>query len=405
MKYIVIKGGGITTPQGFKAGVAQAEIKYKGRYDLALVVSESPVVGAGVFTTNKFQAAPVQVSRQHLALSEKMRGFVINSGCANACTGKDGLTDAYKMAEFAGEVTGYKAEEFFVASTGVIGVPLPMDKVKQGIKEAGKNLSSKAGALAAQAIMTTDTVPKEMAIEVEIEGKQVVLGAMAKGSGMIHPNMGTMLGFITTDAAITKECLQKALVIANEDSFNMVTVDGDTSTNDTLAVLANGQAGNTVIANIDSEAFQIFVTALKKVCIFLAKMIARDGEGATKLLEVKVINASSREDARKAAKTIAGSSLVKATIFGEDANWGRIVCALGYSGTEFIPENVVVYLDDLLMVENGSGVDFDEAKAGRILGKEKIVITVDLQAGEFTGTAWGCDLSYEYVKINADYRS
>ncbi|HHY06408.1 MAG TPA: bifunctional glutamate N-acetyltransferase/amino-acid acetyltransferase ArgJ, partial [Clostridia bacterium] len=327
------------------------------------------------------------------------------SGCANACTGKEGLAAAYKMAEFAGEVTGYKAEEFFVASTGVIGVPLPMDKVKQGIKEAGKNLSSKAGALAAQAIMTTDTVPKEMAIEVEIEGKQVVLGAMAKGSGMIHPNMATMLGFITTDVAITKECLQKALVMANEDSFNMVTVDGDTSTNDTLVALANGQAGNAVIANPVSEAFQVFVTALKKVCVFLAKMIARDGEGATKLLEVKVINASSREDARKAAKTIAGSSLVKATIFGEDANWGRIVCALGYSGTEFIPENVVVYLDDLLMVENGSGVDFDEAKAGRILGKEKIVITVDLQAGEFTGTAWGCDLSYEYVKINADYRS
>ena len=405
MKYLVKKNGGITTPQGFKAGVAQTEVKYRGRYDLALVVSECPAVGAGVFTTNKFPAAPVQVSRQHLAQSEKMRGFVVNSGCANACTGKEGLAAAYKMAEFAGEVTGYQAEEFFVASTGVIGNFLPLDKVKQGIKEAGHNLSPQTGTLAAQAIMTTDTVPKEMAIEVEIEGKQVVLGAMAKGSGMIHPNMATMLGFITTDVAITKECLQKALVMANEDSFNMVTVDGDTSTNDTLVALANGQAGNAVIANPVSEAFQIFVTALKKVCIFLAKMIARDGEGATKLLEVKVINASSREDARKAAKTIAGSSLVKATIFGEDANWGRIVCALGYSGTEFIPENVVVYLDDLLMVENGSGVDFDEAKAGRILGKEKIVITVDLQAGEFTGTAWGCDLSYEYVKINADYRS
>ena len=405
MKYLVKKNGGITTPQGFKAGVAQTEVKYRGRYDLALVVSECPAVGAGVFTTNKFPAAPVQVSRQHLAQSEKMRGFVVNSGCANACTGKEGLAAAYKMAEFAGEVTGYQAEEFFVASTGVIGNFLPLDKVKQGIKEAGHNLSPQTGTLAAQAIMTTDTVPKEMAIEVEIEGKQVVLGAMAKGSGMIHPNMATMLGFITTDVAITKECLQKALVMANEDSFNMVTVDGDTSTNDTLVALANGQAGNAVIANPVSEAFQVFVTALKKVCVFLAKMIARDGEGATKLLEVKVINASSREDARKAAKTIAGSSLVKATIFGEDANWGRIVCALGYSGTEFIPENVVVYLDDLLMVENGSGVDFDEAKAGRILGKEKIVITVDLQAGEFTGTAWGCDLSYEYVKINADYRS
>ncbi|MDD2433603.1 MAG: bifunctional glutamate N-acetyltransferase/amino-acid acetyltransferase ArgJ [Clostridia bacterium] len=405
MKYLVKKNGGITTPQGFKAGVAQTEVKYRGRYDLALVVSECPAVGAGVFTTNKFPAAPVQVSRQHLAQSEKMRGFVVNSGCANACTGKEGLAAAYKMAEFAGEVTGYQAEEFFVASTGVIGNFLPLDKVKQGIKEAGHNLSPRTGTLAAQAIMTTDTVPKEVALEVEIEGKQVVIGAMAKGSGMIHPNMATMLGFITTDVAITKECLQKALVMANEDSFNMVTVDGDTSTNDTLVALANGQAGNAVIANPVSEAFQVFVTALKKVCIFLAKMIAQDGEGATKLIEVNVVNAASREDARQAARIIAGSNLFKATIFGEDANWGRIVCALGYSGTEFIPENVVVYLDDLLMVENGSGVDFDEAKAGRILGKEKIVITVDLQAGEFTGTAWGCDLSYEYVKINADYRS
>lgn len=405
MVFKMIKGGGITTPQGFKAGVARAGIKYTGRYDLALVVSEYPAVGAGVFTTNKFQAAPVRVSRQHLARSEKIRGFVVNSGCANACTGEDGLADAHKMAEFAAEVAGCKAEEFFVASTGVIGVSLPMDKVKLGIEEAGKNLSVEAGALAAQAIMTTDTMAKEIAIEIEIEGQKVVLGAMAKGSGMIHPNMATMLGFVTTDAVITKECLQKALVIANEDSFNMVTVDGDTSTNDTLAVLANGQAGNAVIANPDSKAFQVFAAALREVCIILAKKIARDGEGATKLLEVRVVNAPSREDARKAARTIAGSNLVKAALFGQDANWGRVVCALGYSGTQFIPEDVAVYLGDLLVTRCGRGIAFDEETAANILAKEEIVITVDLQAGEFAGTAWGCDLSYDYVKINADYRS
>jgi glutamate N-acetyltransferase/amino-acid N-acetyltransferase len=405
MDYKVFKNGGVTTPRGFKAGVAQAGIKYKGRYDLALVVSEYPAVGAGVFTTNKFQAAPVQVSRQHLALSEKMRGFVVNSGCANACTGEDGLADAQMMTEISANVTGCKAEEFFVASTGVIGVPLPMDQVKQGIEKAGQNLSAEAGALAAQAIMTTDTMAKEIAIEIEIGGEKVALGGMAKGSGMIHPNMATLLGFVTTDAVITKECLQKALVIANEDSFNMVTVDGDTSTNDTLVVLANGQAGNALINNPDSEAFQAFAAALKKICIVLARMIARDGEGATKLLAVRVINAPSREDARQAARTIAGSNLVKAAIFGQDANWGRIICALGYSGAQFVPEDITVSLGDLLVAQDGRGLTFDEVKAGRILGKEEIVITVDLQAGEFAATAWGCDLSYDYVKINADYRT
>ena len=405
MEFKVIEGGGITTPQGFKAGVAQAGIKYPGRYDLALVISEDPATGAGVFTTNKFQAAPVLVSRQHLASQEKVRGVVVNSGCANACTGAEGLDDALMMAQVAAEAVNCKAEEFLVASTGVIGALLPMQKVRQGINEAGKNLSVNAGTLAAQAIMTTDTVPKEIAIEVEIDGKPVILGAMAKGSGMIHPNMATMLGFVTTDAAISKDCLQQALVIANQDSFNMVTVDGDTSTNDTLAVLANGTAGNSLIDNPGSKEFPIFTRALQKVCVYLARMIARDGEGATKLLEVKVVNSPSPEDARKAARTIAGSNLVKAAIFGQDANWGRIICALGYSGAEFTPEEVEVYLGELLVAEKGRGVAFEEMAASGILEQDEVVVTVDLHAGEYAATAWGCDLSYDYVKINADYRT
>lgn len=405
MNFKVLIDGGITTPQGFVAGVAQAGIKYNERYDLALVFSEDAAVGAGVFTTNKFQAAPVQISRQNLVLGKGIRGFVVNSGCANACTGKEGLADAHMMAQTAAEVTGCQAEEFLVASTGVIGVPLPMDKVLEGIKEAGKNLSSEAGSLAARAIMTTDTISKEIALETEIEGKTVVFGAMAKGSGMIHPNMATMLGFVTTDAAITGECLQQALKLANEESFNMVTVDGDTSTNDSLVVLANGRARNNLIDNPNSSAFKRFLDVLKFVCISLAKMIAQDGEGATKLLEVRVLNASSQEDARKAARSIAGSSLVKAALFGNDANWGRVICALGYSEIQFEPSLVEVFLGKLLVAQNGRGLKFDELEAEKVLKQKEVVITVDLKAGDFAGTAWGCDLTYDYVKINADYRS
>jgi glutamate N-acetyltransferase/amino-acid N-acetyltransferase len=403
--FVVIKSGGVTTPQGFAAGVAQAGIKYQGRYDLALVVSEDPAVGAGVFTTNKFAAAPVQVSRQHLAAKMGCRGFVVNSGCANACTGQEGLAAAEMMTKVAAEVTGHQPEEFLVASTGVIGVNLPIEKVREGIREAGRSLSREKGSLAAQAIMTTDTRAKEVALQIEIEGKKVSLGGMAKGSGMIHPNMATMLGLVTTDAAITGECLQQALFRANEESFNMVTVDGDTSTNDTLVVLANGRAGNALIEDVQSTAFRLFSEALREVCLSLAKMIAADGEGATKLLEVKVINAPGLADARKAARSVAGSSLVKAAIFGKDANWGRIVCALGYSGAEFEPDKVDVYLGGLLVAQKGRGLDFNEAEAHQILAKDEVLITIDLKAGNFAATAWGCDLSYEYVKINADYRS
>lgn len=405
MQAVVIKGGGVTTPQGFVAGVAKAGIKYPDRFDLALVVSEVPAVGAGVFTTNKFAAAPVQVSKKHLATEAGCRGFVVNSGCANACTGEQGLANAFLMAETAAAVLGCRPEELLVASTGVIGVDLPSDKVRQGIWEAGKQLSVASGPLAAQAIMTTDTSPKEIAVQIEFDGKKVLLGGMAKGSGMIHPNMATMLGLVTTDAAITNVCLQEALRRANEESFNMVTVDGDTSTNDTLVVIANGLAGNTPIDDVNSPNFRLFCAALKIVCQSLAKMIARDGEGATKLLEVSVINAPGQEDARKAARSIAGSTLLKAAIFGGDANWGRIICALGYSGAQFDPTRVDIYLGDIQVARNGVGVVFSEEEAGKILAKGEIRIIIDLRVGQFAAVAWGCDLSYEYVKINADYRS
>jgi glutamate N-acetyltransferase/amino-acid N-acetyltransferase len=387
------------------AGVAAAGIKYPDRYDLALLVSGEPAVAAGVFTTNKYAAAPVQVSKKYLQAAGVYRGVVVNSGCANACTGEQGITNAILMTKMAAQAVGCQPEEILVASTGVIGTDLPMDKVQQGILEAGQMLSAEGGRLAAKAIMTTDTRVKEVALQIELDGKKVFLGGMAKGSGMIHPNMATMLGFITTDAAISSACLQEALRRANEESFNMVTVDGDTSTNDTVVVLANGRAGNTLLEDLNSPDYQLFCEALKEVCQILAKMIAGDGEGATKLLEVCVVNAPSLGDACKAARAVAGSNLVKAALFGEDANWGRIICALGYSEAQFNPATVDIYLGDLQVARNGAGIDFDEKAAGMILTEKEIRIIIDLHAGDYAAKAWGCDLSYEYVKINADYRS
>lgn len=404
MQYKVITDGGVTSAQGFVAGVCQAGIKKADRYDLTIIYSTSLAQAAGVFTTNKFQAAPVLLSKKHL-VHKTGRALVINSGCANACTGETGFNDAFCMAEKTAEVLGLTPQEVFVASTGVIGVFLPMEKIKKGIKEAGESLSQDKGYLAAKAIMTTDTYPKELALEVEIGGKKVTIGAMAKGSGMIHPQMATMLGFITTDVNITAECLQKALSQANQNSFNMVTVDGDTSTNDMVIILANNLADNLLIDKEGSKEYNVFLDALTTVCTRLAQMIAEDGEGATKLMEVQVVNAVSEDDARKAAKSIAGSSLVKAALFGEDANWGRIICALGYSTAEFNPDTVDVYLGNLKVAKNGTGLIFDEVAAKKILAEKKVVIRVDLQQGVCQATAWGCDLSYDYVKINADYRT
>jgi glutamate N-acetyltransferase/amino-acid N-acetyltransferase len=400
MKYI---DGGITSPKGFKAAGVASGIRKKGRKDVALVYSEKPAQAAAVYTLNKFQAAPLQVTKEHLK-DGIAQAIVVNSGVANACMGQQGLMSAKEMAQITADCLLIKAEDVVVASTGVIGVPLPMELITKGIKDASKALSYDGGADAAEAIMTTDLVKKEVACQLEIGGKTVTIGAMAKGSGMIHPNMATMLGFITTDASIESDCLQHVLKKATDASFNMVSVDGDTSTNDMVAILANGLAENPKIT-MESEYLKDFEAAVTEVCIRLAKMIAQDGEGATKLIEVEVVGAKSLEDARKGARAICSSNLVKAAIFGEDANWGRIVTAMGYSGAEVDPSIVDVYIGELLVAEKGTGLKFDEEKASQILKQKEIKLKVDLNLGSEEATAWGCDLSYDYVKINADYRS
>lgn len=402
----VIEQGGVTSPLGFQAIGVFAEIKKQNK-DLALIYSEVPAQGAGVFTTNKVKAAPVIVSQKHLAQGI-IQGVIANSGNANACTGEKGLADAEKMAELAAQALKIKKEQVVVASTGVIGFPLPIEKVEQGIKLAAKELSEKGGLAAAEAIMTTDTFPKQLAINIEIQGKQVTIGGMAKGSGMIHPNMATMLGFLTTDGAIAQEDLYLMLKKAVDQSFNMITVDGDTSTNDMVTILANGLAGNSPIKAGTPEGEQ-FQSALNFLTASLAKDIAKDGEGATKMVEVQVKNALSPGDAQKAAMAIATSSLVKTAIFGEDANWGRIIAAVGYSGAEIDPEKIDISLassaGEEKMAKNGGGLAFDEAKAKKILEEKEIIILVDLKIGQEEAVAWTCDFSYDYVKINASYRS
>lgn len=404
MSIRILSGGTITAPKGFLAGAAQAGIKKPGRYDLTLIYSPALCSAAGVFTRNKVQAAPVLLSKAHLA-GGKSHGVVVNSGCANACTGPQGDKDAFQMASAAAAAVGCSAQEMFVASTGVIGAYLPMDKVLKGIQDAAADLSQDHGALAARAIMTTDTVPKETAVQIDIAGTTVTVAAMAKGSGMIHPDMATMLGFITTDAAITPELLQLTLSRAADATFNMVTVDGDTSTNDSLYLLANGEAGNPPLTKESDEGFTQFAEAVTFVCRTLAKMIAKDGEGATKFLAVRVEGAATLEDARIAAKTIAGSSLVKAAIYGKDANWGRMICALGYSGAQFDPLKVDMFLGPIQMMAKGSGLIFDEAAAKKYFEHDEIQAVIQLHCGEFSAEAWGCDLTHDYVSINADYRS
>ena len=399
----IIENGGITAPQGFKASGVAAGIRKKDKKDVAIVYSEVLAQGAAAYTINKFKAAPLQVTMENLS-DGKLQAIVINSGVANACMGQQGLEDAKSMAEITAEALGMEAKNVAVASTGVIGVPLPMDIVKKGILDAVSKLSPSGGLCAAQAIMTTDLVKKEIACQLEIEGKTITIGAMAKGSGMIHPNMATMLAFITTDADVEADCLQKILKECTETTFNMISVDGDTSTNDMLVIMANGLAQNNKIT-INSPQAEILKKGILEVCTQLAQMIARDGEGATKLIEVEVKGALSLEDARKGARSICSSSLVKSAIFGEDANWGRIITALGYSGAEVDPFLVDVYLGDLMMAEKGTGLKFDEDKARAILQEKDVKITVDLHLGEYSAKSWGCDLSYDYVKINAAYRT
>ena len=405
----IIKGG-VTAAEGFQAAAAAAGIKYQGRSDMAMVYSEKPCKAAGTFTTNVVKAAPVKWDQEIVYHQPKAQAIVCNSGIANACTGEEGLGCCKETAEAAAEILGIPAESVLVASTGVIGMQLPIQKLTDGVKAMAPVLSGslEAGNLAAKAIMTTDTVEKEAAVQVEIGGKTVTVGGMCKGSGMIHPNMCTMLGFVTTDVNISKELLLEALRQDVQDTYNMVSVDGDTSTNDTVLLLANGMAGNPEITEKNKD-YQTFCEALNYVNTTLAKKIAGDGEGATALFEVKVIGAKSKEQAVVLSKSVVTSSLTKAAIYGYDANWGRILCAMGYSGADFDPEKVDLYFESragkIKIIENGVSTGYSEEEASRILSEDEVTAIADIKMGDCTATAWGCDLTYDYVKINADYRS
>ncbi len=402
--------GCVTAPKGFEAAAAAAQIKYKDRNDMALIYSVVPAIAAGTFTTNVVKAAPVKWDQDIVYNQPYAQAVIVNSGIANACTGMEGYGYCKDTADKAAEVLGVDPKSVLVASTGVIGKQLPIDRLCKGIEllAAAKSDSLEAGDAAAHAIMTTDTLSKQVAVTVEIGGQMVTIGGMCKGSGMIHPNMCTMLGFVTTDVAITKELLQKALSDSIEDTYNMVSVDGDTSTNDTVLLLANGMAGNPIIDKED-ENYKIFKDALDYVNTVLAKKIAGDGEGATALFEVKIVGAKSKEQAVTLAKSVVMSSLVKAAIYGHDANWGRILCAMGYSGAQFDPEKVDLFFESaagkIQIIENGVAVDYSEEEATKILSECEVTAIADVKMGEATATAWGCDLTYDYVKINADYRS
>ncbi len=405
-----ITEGGVTAAKGFEAAGVEAGIKYQNRLDMAMVYSQVPCVCAGTFTTNVVKAAPVLWDKKIVETSDYAQAVVVNSGIANACTGVPGMEICEAEAECAGKLLNIPKEAVLVASTGVIGMQIPKERICAGIEKlaVAKKEGPEAGLDAAKAIMTTDTVHKQIAVEVEIGGKIVTIGGMCKGSGMIHPNMCTMLGFVTSDIAISKELLQKAVRADVVDSFNMISVDGDTSTNDTLLVLANGLAGNPEIT-VEGADYDAFCEALHMVTTYLAKKMAGDGEGATALFETKVIGAKTKEDARILAKSVICSSLTKAAIFGHDANWGRILCALGYSGAEFDPENVDLYFEaegkQIHIYGNGVACDYSEEEASRILSCKEVTALVDMHMGEESAVAWGCDLSYDYVKINADYRS
>ena len=402
--------GGVTAAKGYEAASTAAGIKYQGRTDMALIYSQVPCVSAGTFTTNVVKAAPVKWDRQIVDSGAGVQAVVVNSGIANACTGEEGMGYCKETAEAAAEALNIDAAGVLVGSTGVIGMQLPMQKLVDGIQVlAGKKAEGlQSGHDAALAIMTTDTVEKEMAVEIEIGGKTVTIGGMSKGSGMIHPNMCTMLAFITTDAAITKEALQKALSEDVEDTYNMISVDGDTSTNDTAILLANGLAGNQEITYASPE-YETFKEALHMVNETLAKKMAGDGEGATALFEVKVVGAESIKQAKTLAKSVVCSNLTKAAIAGHDANWGRILCAMGYSGAQFDPEKVDLYFESkagkIQIIENGVAVDYSEEEATKILSEDAVTAIADVKMGDCTATAWGCDLTYDYIKINADYRS
>lgn len=402
--------GGVTAPKGFQAAGLSAGIKKSGKKDMALVYSTVPCQAAGTFTTNVVKAAPVKWDQEIVYHKPYAQAVICNSGVANACTGAEGYGYCKDTAVAVGEELNIPWDSVLVTSTGVIGKQLPMDTMIAGVKMLAPALSDtlEAGEDAATAIMTTDTEKKEIAVEVEIGGKTVTIGGMCKGSGMIHPNMCTMLSFIMTDADITKEMLQAALSEDVQDTYNMISVDGDTSTNDTVLLMANGLAGNPQISE-KNEDYQVFASALNYVNTYLAKKIAGDGEGATALFEVKVVGAQTKEQAVTISKSVVTSTLTKAAIFGHDANWGRILCAMGYSGASFDPEKVDLFFESkagkIQIIKDGLALDYSEEEATRILSESEVTAVADIKMGDCQATAWGCDLTYDYVKINADYRS
>lgn len=402
--------GGVTAAKGFKATSTAAGIKYKDRQDMAMIYSEVPCKVAGTFTTNVVKAAPVKWDQKVVYESKQAQAVVVNAGIANACTGEEGMGYCKETAEKVSELLNVPVDQVLVASTGVIGKQLPIDRICAGIEAMVPNLAGNydSGHAAAKAIMTTDTHEKEVAVELTLGGKTVTIGGMCKGSGMIHPNMCTMLSFVTTDAAISQELLLEALQKDVEDTYNMISVDGDTSTNDTCLLLANGMAENPEITE-KNEDYEAFCKALNFINETLAKQMAGDGEGATALFEVKVIGAESKEQAKVLSKAVITSSLTKAAIYGHDANWGRILCAMGYSGAQFDPEKVDLFFQSaagkMQIIKDGVAVDYSEEEATKILSEPEVTAIADVKMGDAQATAWGCDLTYDYVKINADYRS
>lgn len=402
--------GGINAPIGFEAAGIEAGVKYQNRKDMAIIYSEKPCVLAGTFTSNVVKAAPVKWDMNIVENSAFGQAVIVNTGIANAGTGKEGMAYCEETAKEVANVLGIPEEAVLIGSTGVIGAQLPIDRIKAGVHKlaAAKSHERKSAVDASMAIMTTDTMNKEVAVQIEIGGKTVTLGSMAKGSGMIHPNMCTMLGYVTTDANIGKATLTKIVKEDVVDTFNMISVDGDTSTNDTLLVMANGMAGNEEIVEGTPE-YEEFKRAIHYINETQAKRLAGDGEGANALIECKVVNADTKENARILAKSVICSSLTKAAVFGKDANWGRILCALGYSGAKFDPENMELYYQaadkSMLIYRDGMGVDYSEEEATALLGEKEVRFLVDMKMGDQSATAWGCDLTYDYIKINADYRS
>ncbi len=401
-----IENGTVTSPKGYKATGVSAGIKANDRRDVAVIVSDKIANAAGVYTKNLVKGHSLQLTIKHMQ-GKQLKAVVVNSGNANACAGKGGELAALKVCEKAAELFDTAPETIAVGSTGVIGYVLPHEKITTALETAAKELSygEDGGHNAELAIMTTDTVPKEFAVKLDIGGKEITIGGIAKGSGMIHPNMGTMISIVTTDACVSKSVLEFALKKVTEVTFNRVSVDGDTSVCDMCLLMANGLAENTEIDDVESDEAKLFVEALHAVCDSLARGLAKDGEGATKLLEVCVERANTAEDAYKIALAVAKSPLCKTAFFGEDANWGRILTAAGYSGAEFDPLRVDIFIGDLKVCENGEALPFDEDKALEILRRNEILVKIDMLDGKFSDKMWTCDFSYDYVKINGSYRT